>query len=93
MTTRPPAERPTADEIERWLVRRLPALTGLPPDDIDPRRSFERHGVESVSGVALAAELGEWLGERFEPTLVWDYPSIRALASALGRENDGRAEP
>jgi acyl carrier protein len=93
MTTMSDAKSPTADEIERWIVGRLPALTGLPPEGINPRWSFERHGVESVSGVALASELGEWLGRRLEPTLVWDYPSIRDLAVALEREADRRAAP
>ena len=91
MTTRSPEGRPTAPEIERWLVRRLQVLRGLSPDGIDPRWSFERNGVDSLSGVTLSVELGEWLGRRLEPTLVWDYPSIRALATALGQE--GTADP
>jgi acyl carrier protein len=92
MKTRPPETRPTALEIERWLVRRLHALSGFSPDGIDPRWSFERNGVDSVSGVTLSVELGEWLGRSLEPTLVWDYPSIRDLATALGQESVGPAE-
>jgi acyl carrier protein len=93
MTTRSPKGCPTAEEIERWLVRRLPALMGLSPDGIDPRWSFERNGVDSLGGVTLSVELGEWLGRRLDPTVVWDYPSIRDLARALGRESVGTGEP
>jgi acyl carrier protein len=91
MTKRSP-EAPTAHEIETWLLRRLGALSGVSHDGIDPRWSFERNGVDSLSGVTLSVELGEWLGRRLEPTLVWDYPSIRDLARALG-ESTGRLEP
>jgi acyl carrier protein len=93
MTTPPPERRPTADEIESWLVRRLGALRDPSPNGIDPRWSFERNGVDSLSGVTLSVELGEWLGQHLELTVVWDYPSIRDLARALGQESVEAAEP
>jgi acyl carrier protein len=75
----------SAGDIETWLIGRLVQMTGLPAERIDPRASVDRYGMESVAGVTLAAELGERLGRRLAPTVVWDYPSIRALAEALAR--------
>jgi acyl carrier protein len=91
MTTQSAARRPSANEIESWLVQRLREMHPF-AECIDARLSFERNGVDSISGVRISVELSDWLGEKLEPTLVWDYPSIRDLARALGREG-GCGEP
>lgn len=60
-----------------WLDRRL----GARPD---PRRSLADCGLDSALAVELAAALGDWLGRPLDATLLWNYPSIQALAGHLG---------
>jgi 8-amino-7-oxononanoate synthase len=74
---------PSAGRIERWLVETVAAYLERRPEEIDPRESFESHGLDSVSAVTLSGDLQAWLGRRLEPTLAWDYPSIRQLAHHL----------
>ena len=74
---------PSAGQIESWLIETVAAHLECQPDEIDPRDSFESHGLDSVSAVTLSGELQIWLGRRLEPTLAWDYPSIRQLARHL----------
>ncbi|SFS90053.1 type I polyketide synthase [Saccharopolyspora flava] len=75
-------------EIRRWLTDRVAATAGL--QRVDPDRPLHEFGLSSRDAVALAAELGERLGRRLSPTLVWQNPTITALAARLsgGEEVD-----
>jgi acyl carrier protein len=55
----------------------------LAAEVIDPRRPFASYGLDSVAAVALAEELGSWLGCPLDPILAWTHPTPRALALAL----------
>jgi acyl carrier protein len=74
---------PSAGEIESWLIATVAAYLERSPEEIDPRDSFESHGLDSVSAVALSGDLQTWLGRSMGPTVAWDYPSIRQLARHL----------
>ena len=50
------------------------------------RRPLAGFGIGSLQAVRLAAELEEWLGRKLAPTLVYDYPTIDALAGFLAGE-------
>jgi len=75
--------RPAASEIERWLIERIATLTASPPDSIDPDRPMEAYGLTSVMAVGMSADLEDWLGITIEATIVWDYPTVTALAQQL----------
>jgi acyl carrier protein len=69
--------------LEGWLVTRIAALTGQPPDDIDPDRPMEAYGLTSVMAVGLSAELEDMLGIPVDATIAWDHPTIEGLATHL----------
>lgn len=75
--------RPTEADVERWLIDRISALTGHPASAIDPDRAMESYGLTSVMAVGMSADLEDWLGIRVEATIVWDYPTVAALAGYL----------
>ncbi|HJZ54308.1 MAG TPA: acyl carrier protein [Gemmataceae bacterium] len=77
---RPAGMTPTAGEIEAWMVARVGALTGVPPQAVDARAPLTRHGLDSVALIALAADLEKWLGYRFRENPLADHPTIEALA-------------
>lgn len=81
----PPTASPTtsAEAVEHWLVDRLASHLHVPPDRIDVRQPFARYGLDSVSTVRLADELGGWLGRSLDPVLAYQYPSIELLARHL----------
>jgi acyl carrier protein len=72
-----------AQEIEDWLVTYLAPLLSVHADEIDRRRPFAEYGLDSLAAVTLSGELERWLGRELSPTLVWDYPTIEALARHL----------
>jgi 3-oxoacyl-(acyl-carrier-protein) synthase/acyl carrier protein len=55
---------------------------GLSPEAIDPDASFRDYGVDSITGVAVVRKLNQRLGSNLPVTVVFDHPSVRALASA-----------
>ncbi|RSN07074.1 polyketide synthase [Streptomyces sp. WAC 05977] len=70
-------------EIRAWLVARVAEVTGSPADHVDPDRPLHESGLSSRESMELAAELGRYVGRPLPPTLVWQYPTITALAARL----------
>ncbi|HEX2685090.1 MAG TPA: beta-ketoacyl synthase N-terminal-like domain-containing protein, partial [Kofleriaceae bacterium] len=71
------------DEIKAWLIQHLAERLAVTCASIDPREPFASYGLTSREAVVLSGELEEWLGWTLSPTLVWDYPTIEALARFL----------
>ena len=55
------------------------------------RRPFAGFGLGSLQAVGLAGDLEDWLGRPLSPTLVYEHPTIEALARHLAGEPDGAA--
>ncbi|MDJ0744800.1 MAG: acyl carrier protein [Xenococcaceae cyanobacterium MO_167.B27] len=73
-----------AVEIQQWLVNYMAELLEVEPKNIDITRSFDEYGLNSRDGIFLTGELEEWLGAELEPTLVYEYSTIKELAEYLG---------
>ena len=73
-------------EIQNWLTNYLAQLLEITPDEIDITISFDCYSLDSAAAVGLSGDLEEWLGSEFEPTLLYDYPTIETLAKYLTEE-------
>lgn len=73
-------------EIQDWLTNYLAELLEITPNEIDITISFDYYSLDSAAAVGLSGDLEEWLGYEFEPTLLYDYPTIEALAIYLAEE-------
>jgi acyl carrier protein len=71
------------EAIQTWLVEQVAQITGLLPHQIDIAQPFSSYRIDSVAAAGLSGELANWLGVRLAPTITWDYPSVRLLASHL----------
>lgn len=93
---RPPPDD-NRERIGRWLARRIGERTGLATADIGWDRPFTELGLASLDMVALAVELGVWLGCEVETTLLFNQPDIahvvQALAEAPAGEGAEAARP
>ena len=74
---------PSYADIENWLVSHLSQLLEIEPNEIDPHVSFNEYGLDSSAAIGLTGDLQEWLGQNLDPTLLFDYPTIEALANYL----------
>ncbi|RCJ41934.1 hypothetical protein A6770_35715 [Nostoc minutum NIES-26] len=69
--------------IQGWLVLQLASLLETTPQYIDLESRFSDYGLDSVRATNLIENLATELGCQLSPTLIWEYPNIRALASYL----------
>ena len=77
------APAPPRDSIEEWLIEWIAKELGMPPAEIETSKSLLNYSLSSVTAMMLVGDLEEWLGLTLPPTLVWDYPSIAAIADYL----------
>ena len=73
----------TSSEIAAWLVEEVARAVRCSPDEIDARLPFVEYGIGSAQALDLVAKTEAWLGVPLSPTMIWDYPSIDALALHL----------
>ncbi len=77
---------PTVDEVQDWLITYLSQLVDLEPEEISTNTSFSRYGLDSSQSIALMRDFSNWLGREIDPTIVYSYPTIEAIAKHLGEE-------
>jgi phthiocerol/phenolphthiocerol synthesis type-I polyketide synthase D len=73
----------TTDAVRAWLLARL--------GSVDPDRPLQETGLSSRDATVLAADLGRFVGRPLDVTLVWQYPTITALATYLSTGDSSAA--
>jgi 8-amino-7-oxononanoate synthase len=81
----------SVEAIETWLIAKLADLLAMDAGEIDPDQHLSVYGLSSMTGVMLTGDIEDWLGVRLEPTLAWEYPTVRSLARYLADEQKGAA--
>jgi len=74
---------PTKIEVQAWLLEKLADELQISAAEIDPNVPFEAHGMSSMVAVSISGELEAWLGRKLPPVLLWEYPTVSALAAHL----------
>lgn len=77
--------QPTPDvtTIQTWVASRIAAELGLKPEEIEYQVPFSEFGLDSRTAVSLVGDLERWLHAKLPPTLLWDHPTVEALAQYL----------
>lgn len=79
-------EPSTAAEIQAWIVSYLAQILEIDPEEVDVTIPFDRYGLDSSVAVGLTGDLEDWLEEKLDPTLLYDYPTIKSLSRHLANE-------
>ena len=79
----PQTQSQREQSIQDWLILRLAKILKVDSEGIDVNEPFANYGLGSYQGVELAGDLSEWLGQEVSETLVWEYPTIAAVARHL----------
>jgi len=69
--------------IQAFLLSRICERTGLDAPDIDADDPFVDVGIQSIDAAGFLGELSDLLGEELPPTLIYDYPTLKALSLHL----------
>lgn len=72
----------TPDRVRAWLESAVAEATGVDPLAVDPERPLAELGLGSRQLVTLAAELSTATGRTLDPSLIFNHPTIAALAQA-----------
>jgi acyl carrier protein len=70
-------------EIQDWIVASISRLINVNASEVDVTISFDRYGLDSAQAVELTGDLERWLRRKLSPTLLYDYPNIRAVSAYL----------
>lgn len=70
-------------EIAEWLKAWIAGEFRRDAADIGDNDRFSEFGMDSVAAMMLTGALEQWLGAELNPTLVWDHPTIGAMAAHL----------
>lgn len=76
----------TAAEIEKYLTYAVAEALGVNPQTIDINQSWDNYEINSQQGMKIALQVGEYLGLKLSPTILWYYPSINLLSERLAEE-------
>jgi 8-amino-7-oxononanoate synthase len=72
--------------IQEMLIHKIAHLTGRASQDISLTAPLAEYGLDSVHAVGLSGDLEELLGIDIEPTLAWDFPTIREISHYLSQQ-------
>lgn len=73
----------TPEMVETWIGEWLNKKLKVDADTIEPSKSFADFGLDSIFAVELAQDITDWCGLDVEATIVWNYPTVEALANYL----------
>lgn len=77
-------------ELAGWLTTKVAGYLHVPPHTIDIDTPLADCGIDSVMAMTLCADLECEKGFAVDTTIVWDHPTIDAIATYLITE---RAAP
>jgi aryl carrier-like protein len=77
-------------ELADWLTMKVAGYLNVPSDTIDVDTPLADCGIDSGLAMRLCADLQCEKGFAVETTIVWDYPTIDAIADYLAT---GQAVP
>ena len=80
------ADASAYQELADWLTIKVAGYLNVAPDTIDIDTPLADCGIDSVLGMELCADLQCEKGFDVETTIVWDYPTIDAIATYLAAE-------
>ena len=75
----------SASEIAEWIAARVAGEMKIAPSEIDLNQDLTTFGMDSIAAFTLTGDLAEWLDRDLRATLMWEYPSIQALAEYLSQ--------
>ncbi|MCA9708559.1 MAG: aminotransferase class III-fold pyridoxal phosphate-dependent enzyme, partial [Myxococcales bacterium] len=81
------ARAKTSGEIQAWIIDYLATTLGVSATTLGPRTQLMELGVDSVEAAGMVEALEEQLGASVETTVLWEQPTIVALARHLAGEH------
>ena len=76
----------TVEDVRTMLVTAIAAQAGLAPEDVPADEPFTALGLDSMAALAVGMEIEDECGlSDLASDLLWDYPTVNTLTTALWR--------
>lgn len=73
-------------DISSWLKNKVATISQLDIEQVKEDVPFSEYSLDSLHAVNLTGDLEDLLNMSIDPTVVWDYPTIRELSGFLCQE-------
>lgn len=73
----------TEEVIRDWLIKRLAKQIKSEESLVDPRKSFEDYGLDSIVAVKISGDLERLVERRLSPALLFEHSNIDDLSRFL----------
>jgi acyl carrier protein len=77
------ANEPDAEALAEWFAVKVGGYLNVASESIDIDTPLADYGLDSAFSMSLCADLQCEYGFDVDTTLVWDYPTISAIAEHL----------
>jgi acyl carrier protein len=84
------AEAAVTEQIRMWLATKAAELLSIAPETLYAQEPLINFGLSSMTGLMLSGDIEEWLDLELDPMVIWEYPTIEALALYLSQEVTAR---
>ena len=81
-----------SQQLEATLSGMLSKTLRIDAAEIDVNRPLPHYGLDSIDAVTLAGDLEDWLNVELPSTLLWDYPTVAAIAGFLEEQLEAMPE-
>ncbi len=72
---------------EQWISSAIAKETGEPVNSINTSMPFSYFSLDSIVTVTLAADLEQAWGREVNPTIFWEFPDIKTLATWIATQS------
>jgi acyl carrier protein len=84
--------RPTAEAIQGFIISKLAEELKINPAEVEVRAQFASLGLDSIVIFNVTGDLAAWLQRDLESTLLWEHPTIEAVAQFLAADAGAACE-
>ncbi|WP_079195518.1 acyl carrier protein [Streptomyces acidiscabies] len=81
----------TAD-VHTWLTERVATYLRRSPEGLDTSVPLADYGLDSLTALAITADIEDEFEVTVDDALTWDHPTIDALAEAVSGLVEAEAE-
>lgn len=79
-------------DVHTWLTQRVATYLRRSPQDIDTSVPLADYGLDSLTALAITADIEDEFEVTVDDALTWDHPTVDALSAALSELLGGQPE-
>ncbi|MFF9035949.1 acyl carrier protein [Streptomyces sp. NPDC014892] len=72
-------------DVHTWLTARVATYLRRSPEDIDTSVPLADYGLDSLTALAITADIEDEFEVTVDDALTWDHPTVDALSAALSQ--------